>query len=135
MASPTAPVALDASEPVTFSFPVSAVVSDSTSWPPVDPDRSARGGPADVGVLQNLRHRVVGLAGKGARRAAVGRVADGGDGNGDLSQDHGTAGGGRQRRQVGHRRRATVPRGENQSIAFRLTKNETAITAIASRMT
>ena len=37
MASPTAPVAFDASEPVTFSFPVSAVVIVSTSWPPVTP--------------------------------------------------------------------------------------------------
>ncbi len=35
IASPTAPVAFADSEPVTFSFPVSGVASDSTSWPPL----------------------------------------------------------------------------------------------------
>ena len=39
-------------------------------------DRPARGGPADVGVLQDLRYRIVGLAREVARRAAIGGVAD-----------------------------------------------------------
>ena len=42
-------------------------------------DRPARGGPADVGILQDLRHRIVGLAREGARRAAVGGVANRGE--------------------------------------------------------
>ena len=35
IASPTAPVAFDDSEPVTFTFPVSGVDSDNASSPPV----------------------------------------------------------------------------------------------------
>jgi len=39
-------------------------------------DRPARGGPADIGVLQYLRDGIVGLAVEGFRRAAIGGVAD-----------------------------------------------------------
>ena len=77
IASPTAPVAFDDSEPVTFSFPVSAVVSDSTSWPPVAPigpreavqPMSAFCSTCDTG-LSALPEKL-----RGAPRSAASRIA------------------------------------------------------------
>ena len=104
-ASPTAPVAFADSEPVTFSVPVSGVASVSTSCAPVAADRPARGGPADIGILQDLRDRIVGLAGEGSRRAAIGGVADRRQRNRNRRHHGGCARRRRQRRQFGERGR------------------------------
>ncbi len=134
MASPTAPVALAASEPVTFSFPFSAVVSDSTSWPPVAPidpreavqPMSAFCSTCDTG-LSALPEKLRGVPRSAASRIAVmGMVTWA-----RITELRGAGGSGGRSARAG---REPAPRGENQSIAFRLTKNETATTAIASRM-
>ena len=76
-------------------------------------DRAARGGPADVGVLQDLRHRIVGLAGEIARRCAIGGVAYRGERDRDRRQDEGAFRDRRQRRQFDqHRRRRPAARGD-----------------------
>ena len=133
-ASPTAPVALAASEPVTFSFPFSAVVSDSTSWPPVAPidpreavqPMSAFCSTCDTG-LSALPEKLRGVPRSAASRIAVmGMVTWA-----RITELRGAGGSGGRSARAG---REPAPRGENQSIAFRLTKNETATTAIASRM-
>ncbi len=134
-ALPTAPVAFEVSEPVMFKIPVSGVASVSTSWSAARRDRAARSGPADIGVLQNLRRRVVGLAGEVARRGAVGGVAYRGDRNRDRRQHDGAA-----RTPAAAAAMAAIgaaltgARGDSQSSAFRLAKKDTATTALASRI-
>ena len=84
MASPTAPVAFEVSEPVTLSLPLIGVVSDSTSWVPV-----ARIGPreavqpmsascsnCDTG-LSALPAKLRGAARSAASRMAVSEIATG----------------------------------------------------------
>ena len=132
IASPTAPVAFDDSEPVTFRFPVSGVASDSTSWAPVAvigprdavQPMSAFCRTCDTG-LSALPAKVRGAPRSAASRMAVSAIATGArmvelrGGNGGNSTSTGAA---------------TFPRGASQSIVLRLTKNETATTAIASRI-
>src|SRR3979490_310353 len=65
-ASPTAPVAFDDSEPVTFSVRGQRGPQEKQTRGAGRRERAARRGPADVGVFQNLRHRIVGLACEGA---------------------------------------------------------------------
>src|SRR5580704_14502825 len=133
-ASPTAPVAFDDSDPVTSSFPVSGVASDNRSWAPV-----AVIGPREAVQPMSAFCRIcdTGLSAlpakvRGAPRSAASRIAGsaiatwammleirGADGSGGNSTSTGAG---------------TEPRGDSQSMAFRLIKNETATTAIASRI-
>ena len=133
-ASPTAPVAFDDSEPVTLSFPVSGVASDSTSWPPVatiGPREAVQPMSAfcricDTG-LSALPAKLWGAARSAASRIAVSAITTGAStkerfdtgGNGGSSTSSG----------AGVRLRGAI-----QSMAFRLTKNETATTAIPTRI-
>ena len=68
-------------------------------------DRTARRRPADIGVLENLRYRIVGLACEVARRAALGGVANRGKRNRCGRKDAGAARYWWQRRQFDKRRR------------------------------
>ncbi len=133
-ASPTAPVAFDVSEPVTFSFPVSPVANVSTSWAPV-----AVTGPRDAVHPMSAFCRTcdTGLSAlpaklRGAARSAASRMAESAIATGAMITELREAGGsGGNWASAGA---ATVPRGDSQSMAFRLTKNETTTTAIASRI-
>jgi len=73
---PSAPVAFDVSEPVTLSVP-SAGCQRQNILGAGCRDRPARRGPADVGVLQNLRYGLSALPAKlrGAPRSAASRIA------------------------------------------------------------
>ena len=133
-ASLTAPVAFEDSEPVTLSFPVSGVASDSTSWPPVAEigprdavqPMSAFCNSSDTG-LSALPAKVRGEPRSAASRMAASAIATGtrmielreaaGSGGNCASSGVGVA-----------------PRGASQFIAVRLTPNETTITAIPSRI-
>ena len=75
-------------------------------------DRAARGRPADIGVLQDLRYRIFGLAVEISRRAAIGGVANRRQRDRDR-RDHG--GGARRRRQ----RRQFDKRGRADRVARR----------------
>ena len=133
-ASPTAPVAFADSEPVTFSVPVSGVASDSTSWAPV-----AVIGPRDAVQPMSAFCRIcdTGLSAlpakvRGAPRSAASRIAVSAIATGAMMLElRGAGGSGGNSTSTGA---PTVPRGDSQSMVFRLTKNETATTAIASRI-
>ena len=133
-ASPTAPVAFADSEPVTFSVPVSGVASDSTSWAPV-----AVIGPREAVQPMSAFCRIcdTGLSAlpaklRGAPRSAASRMALSAIATGAMMLELRCAGGsGGNWTSTGAR---TVPRGDSQSIAFRLTRNETATTAIPIRI-
>ena len=133
-ASPTAPVAFADSEPVTLSVPVSGVASDSTSCAPV-----AAIGPREAVQPMSAFCRICetglsALPAKDLRRAAIGGVADRRQRNRDRRHHGGAARRRRQRRQFGkHRRPDSCRAAHSQSIAFRLTRNETATTATAIR--
>ena len=134
-ASPTAPVAFADSEPVTFSVPVSGVASDSTSWAPV-----AAIGPREAVQPMSAFCRTceTGLSAlpvklRGAPRSAASRIADSAIATGAMM--HRSCAGPAAAAAVRPApARVTVPRGDSQSIAFRLTKNETATTAIPIRI-
>ncbi len=134
MASPTAPVAFEVSEPVTLSLPVIGVVSDSTSCVPV-----ARIGPrvavqpmsascssCDTG-LSALPAKFFGAARSAASRMAVSEIEIGAI----TTELRGAGGSGGNCASCGA---ASFARGDSQSIAFRLTKNETATTTTPSRI-
>src|SRR5712671_623322 len=132
IASPTAPVAFDDSEPVTFSMPVSGVVSVSVSWPPeaaigpreaVQP-MSAFCNSCDTG-LSALPLKVRGVPRSAASRIALKAIATGAI----TRDDRGVGGSGGNSTSTG-----APPRGDSQSMVFRLTKNETTTTAIAVRI-
>ena len=133
-ASPTAPVAFDDSEPVTFSVPVNGVASDSTSWAPV-----AVIGPREAVQPMSAFCRIcdTGLSAlpakvRGAPRSAASRIAPSAIATGAMMLElRGAGGSGGNSTSTGA---APSPRGDSQSIVFRLTKNETATTAIASRI-
>jgi hypothetical protein len=133
-ASPTAPVAFEDSEPVTFSFPVSGVASDSTSWFPV-----AAIGPRAALQPMSASCRIcdTGLSAlpaklRGAPRSAASRMAlSATETVATTLETRGAGGSGGNSTSTGA---LTWPRGASQSMAFRLTKNETATTAIASRI-
>ena len=133
-ASPTAPVAFDDSEPVTLSVPVKGVVSDSTSSAPV-----AVIGPREAVQPISAFCRIcdAGLSAlpanvRNAPRSAASRIAPSAIATGAMMLELRAAGGsGGNSASTGA---APSPRGESQSIVFRLTKNETATTAIASRI-
>jgi hypothetical protein len=133
-ASPIAPVVFADSEPVTFSVPVSAVASDSTSCAPV-----AEIGPRDAVQpmsafcricatgLSALPAKVRGAPRSAASRSAVSVITIGAT----MLELRGAAGSGGNSTSTGA---GTVLRGDSQSMAFRLTKNETATTATPSRI-
>ena len=129
----TAPVAFDDSEPVAFKVPVSVVVSDSTSWAP-----DAAIGPREAVQPMSAFCRTccAGLSAlpakvRGAARSATSRMAASETVTGATMIELREAGGsGGNSASAGA---ATSPRGDSQSMAFRLTRNETAITAAASR--
>jgi hypothetical protein len=133
-ASPTAPVAFDDSEPVTFSFPVSGVASVRTSWAP-----EAVIGPRDAVQPMSAFCKIcdTGLLAfpaksRGAPRSAASRMAVSAIVTGARMielRDAGGSGGSSTSTGAG-----TAPRGDSQSIAFKLTKNETPITTIAGSM-
>ena len=133
-ASPTAPVAFDDSEPVTLSFPVSGVASDSTSWPPVTAigpreavqPRSAFCRICDAG-LSALPAKVRGAARSAASRMAVSAIATGAR----MNEMRGAGGSAGNSTSAGA---GTAPRSPSKFIAARLTKNEATTTAIASRI-
>ena len=133
-ASPTAPVAFADSEPVTFSVPVKGVASDSTSWAPV-----AAIGPREAVQPISAFCRIcdTGLSAlpakvRGALRSAASRIAVSAIATGAMMLDaRGAGGSGGSSTSTGAR---TAPRGATQSIAFRLTKNETASAATPSRI-
>ena len=133
-ASPTAPVAFADSEPVTFSVPVRAVASDSTSWAPV-----AAIGPREAVQPMSAFCRIcdTGLSAlpaklRGAPRSAASRIAESAIATGArMLEERGAGGSGGNSTSTGGR---TLPRGATQSITFRLTKNETASTATPSRI-
>ena len=130
-ASPTAPVAFADSEPVTFSVPVRAVASDSTSWPPV-----AAIGPREAvqPISAFCRICVTGFSAlpvklRAAERSAASRIAEIGITTGAIMlEERGAGGSGGNSTSAGGR---TVPRGATKSITFRLTTNEIATTATA----
>ena len=130
-ASPTAPVAFADSEPVTLSVPVSGVASDSTSCAPV-----AAIGPREAVQPISAFCRICdtglsALPAKVARRAAIGGVADRRQRNRDRRHHGGARGAGGSGGNSTSAGGRIVARGASQSIAFRLTKNETATTASA----
>ena len=130
-ASPTAPVAFADSEPVTLSVPVSGVASDNTSWAPV-----AVIGPREAVQPMSAFSRIceIGLSAlplklRGALRSAASRIADSAIATGAITVDaRGAAGSGGNSTSVGAR---TSPRGATKSKTFRLTTNETTMTATA----
>ena len=132
--SPTAPVTFDDSDPVTFSVPVSGVASDSTSCAPV-----AVIGPRDAVQPMSAFCRIcsTGLSAlpaklRGAPRSAASRIAVSAIATGAMMLEmRGAGGSGGNSTSTGA---VNAPRGDSQSMALRLTKNETAITAIASRI-
>ena len=134
MASPTAPVAFDDSEPVTFSFPFNGVDSDSTSCAPV-----AKIGPreADQPISAFCRTCDTGLSAlpvkvRGAAWSAISRMSDSAIATGaTMTELRETGGSGGNSVITGAE---DEPRSDSQSIAFRLTKNETATTAMATRI-
>ena len=133
-ASPTAPVAFDDSEPVTFSFPFSGVVSDSTSCAPV-----AAIGPREAVQPMSAFCRIcdTGLSAlpakvRGAPRSAASRIAAIEIATGTMMLEmRGAGGSGGNSANTGA---GTARRADSQSMALRLMKNETATTAIASRI-
>ena len=134
MASLTAPVAFDDSEPVTFSFPAIGVDSDNTSCAPV-----AKIGPreADQPISAFCRTCDTGLSAlpvklRGAARSAISRMSDSAIETGvTMTELRETGGSGGNSVSAGA---GDEPRDDSQSMAFRLTKNETATTVIPSRM-
>ena len=131
IASPSAPVAFADSEPVTFSVPVNGVAIVSTSWPPV-----AEIGPRDA--VQPMSafcssceagFSALPLKLRGVLRSAELRIADSEIATGAITTELREAGGngGTSTRAGG----LTAARGASQSIAFRLTTNDAAITATA----
>ena len=133
-AFPTAPVAFEVNDPVYIQNPGQRRRQRQHVLGAGRSDRAARRGPADIGVLQHLRYRVVGLAGEIARRGAVGGVANRAQRNRNRRKDDGRARRRRQRRQLDKLGRATGARGDSQSSIFRLTPNDTTTTALASRI-
>src|SRR5713226_145307 len=133
-ASPIAPVAFEVSEPVTLSVPVSGVASDSTSWAPV-----AVIGPRDAVQPMSAFCRIcdTGLSAfpaklRGAPRSAASRIALSAIATGaTMLELRGAGGSGGNSTSTGA---PTVPRGDSQSMVFRLTKNETGTTVIASKI-
>ena len=133
-ALPTAPVAFDDSEPVTFSVPVSAVASDNTSWAPVAmiglrdavQPMSAFCRICDTG-LSALPEKVRGVPRSAASRIAASEI----DAVAMMLELRGAGGSGGNSTSTGA---LIAPRGDSQSMIFKLAKNETAITAIASRI-
>jgi len=108
--------------------PVIGVASDSTSWAPVAMI-GARGGPADIGILQDLRYRIVALPSKlyGELRSATSRIALSAIETGTMMLElRETGGSGGISASTGA---LLVARGHSQSMAFRLIANETATTA------
>src|SRR4051812_3251064 len=130
-ASPSAPVAFDDSDPDTFSLPVSGVDSVSTSLSPV-----ADIGPrtADQPISAFCRIYEIGLSALpaklcGAAFSACSRIADRAITTGATTIElFETGGSGGSCVTAGAE---LVARGDSQSIAFRLMKNDAAITATA----
>ena len=125
---------LGVSEPVTFSVPVSGVASDSTSWAPV-----AVIGPREAVQPISAFCRIcdTGLSAlpaklRGAPRSAASRIAVSAIATGAMMLElRGAGGSGGNSTSTGA---LTCRAAHSQSMAFRLTKNETAITATAIRI-
>src|SRR5579864_6218033 len=133
IASFTAPVAFEASEPVTLSFPVNGEESERASWAPLAPidprvavqPMSAFCRICDTG-LSALPEKL-----RAALRSAASRIAPMGMATWarmtELREVCGSGGNSATCRGAG-------PGGERQSMTFRATKNETATTPIATKM-
>src|SRR6266702_6546320 len=132
-ASPSAPVAFDDSDPVTFSLPVSGVDSVSTSLSPTV-DIGPR--TADQPMSAFWRICEIGLSAlpaklRGAAFSACSRIADSAIDTGATTIELLATGGSGGSCATGGA--VVAPRGDSQSIAFRLMKNDAAITATAIR--
>ena len=133
-ASPTAPVALADSEPVTLSVPVSGVVSVSASCAPVaaiGPREAVQPISAFCRICE-MGFSALPLKARGELRSAASRIAVSATAIGAITVElRGAAASGGNSTSAGG---LTVPRGASQSIAFRLIRNETAITATPIRI-
>ncbi|MGY3075425.1 hypothetical protein ACVWZZ_001796 [Bradyrhizobium sp. LM6.10] len=130
-ASPSAPVAFDDSEPVTFSLPLSGVEIVSTSLSP-----AADIGPrtADQPMSASCRICEIGFSAlpaklRGAAFSACSRIADSAMATGATTIELFATGGSGGNCATGGAE--FVARGDSQSIAFRLTKNDAASTTTA----
>ena len=133
-ASPTAPVAFADSEPVTLSVPVSGVDSVSTSCAPVaaiGPREAVQPISAFCRICE-IGFSALPLKARGEPRSAASRIADSATAIGAITMElRGAGGSGGNSTSTGG---LTVPLGASQSIAFRLTRNETATTATPIRI-
>jgi hypothetical protein len=132
-ASPSAPVAFDDSEPVTFSLPLIGVEIVSTSLSPL-----AAIGPRTADQPMSAFSRIceIGLSAlpaklRGEAFSAWSRMADSAIATGATTIELFAIGGSGGNCAIGGAE--FVARGASQSIAFRLTKNDTASTVTAIR--